>query len=465
MAMKETSGVQTVKSPLRRRCLGLVLLAAVSLLYGGLLTFLTYPGIFYSDSYTRAKLAIQLAQGADRAGLGSFLSLLPQVIIEQCLKLTGSLASYTVLQAAGFAAAILLALFYFFPKRAAAVLSVLALACPLVFGYAVYWETGVVTAACLLLLAMAADKFRRCGKTPGSLLLAALCFFCLTFLLVGYRLNAATAVVGVILCEVWAAVRRTQPVQAAAVKTAALVLGIVLAMRVPQMMGMQKINNGVVGPMWETACMLNRIGAGNGYDDYMDDLLGEGGTSKIFAVTDTPEDSMYAFSDSMPYWDVPWSPYTSGQYLQRYKTLAMQKPGVFLRVKWEMAKRTLGTLPFAEYEYNENGGMQELGLRDTPQRQGFYAVVTGFAAHCRWMRTPWAVLLTAAVLLVLCRARQGGTRQAGKLFFTALCYEGAFFITTQSHEFRYWFPALVLLLFSIGLSVRELLGTVRKNRK
>lgn len=38
---------------------------------------------------------------------------------------------------------------------------------------------------------------------------------------------------------------------------------------------------------------------------------------------------------------------------------------------------------------------------------------------------------------------------------------GAFLLTTQSHEFRYWFPALLLLLVSMALSLAEILPAVR----
>lgn len=455
----------TVKKSWYTRYLWLLLILGGALLYGILLTLLTYPGIFYSDSYGRADLAVALTQGGNRANLGTTLSLLPEFVIALCLKLTGRLAGYTVLQATGFAVAVMLAMFYYFPGREAVILSVMALACPLAFGYAVYWEPGVVTAVGLLLLVMTGDAFRCGNKKAPVLFLVAFCFFCLTFLLVGYRLNAATAVVGMILCEIFAAMRCPRLVKDTAVKVAAMALGIVLALQLPQLVGMKNISNGVIGPMWETACMLNRIGEGNGYDEYLDDLLTEGSSTRdIFAATDTPEKSMYEFEGILPYWTAPSNPDTSKQYMQKYKTLVMQKSWLFLRVKWELAKRTLSALPFAEYDYNRFDRMKEYNFHDTPQRQKFYEIVTNFAEHCHWMRTPWAVLLTAAVLLVLCKIRKGCTRQAGNLFFVALCYEGGFFITTQNHEFRYWFPALMLLVFSICISLKTLLGTMMKSK-
>ena len=138
-----------------RRVLPQILL--VALLAGGLFTMITYPGIWYSDSYQRAKTAVELLSQADHASMGSYLSLLPELVIDLCLELTGSYAFYTWMQAAFFEAAGLVCIFWFFSGKAAWVLSALFVGCPIFFGYAVYWETGTVTAACLLLLVVATD--------------------------------------------------------------------------------------------------------------------------------------------------------------------------------------------------------------------------------------------------------------------------------------------------------------------
>ena len=109
----------------------------------------------------------------------------------------------------------------------------------------------------------------------------------------GYRPNAATAIAGFAVWEAVALWRCKAGRRWRAAGIGVLLLGTLLAFRVPHMAGVQPVSNGVVGPMWETACMLNRIGEGNGYDTYLDDLIGAGNTEKIFAVEEEPEDSMY----------------------------------------------------------------------------------------------------------------------------------------------------------------------------
>ena len=86
----------------------------IALLAGGVLTFITYPGIWYSDSYQRAKTAVQLLSQPDHSSMGSYLSLLPELVIDLCLEFTGSYAFYTWMQAAFFEAAGLVCIFWFF---------------------------------------------------------------------------------------------------------------------------------------------------------------------------------------------------------------------------------------------------------------------------------------------------------------------------------------------------------------
>lgn len=442
------------------------LLLTASLLLGGLLTFVTYPGIWYTDSVQRAKIAAQLASGIDPAQIGSFLSLLPQLVISLCLRVSGSYACYTWLQAAFFYAVAFGSICWFFRRKAALVLGVLFAVCPLFLGFAIYWETGTVTAACLLLLAVVTDCACPAARPLRNKVLGIILLLAGSFLAVGYRLNTATAVAGFVLWELVRAVRCRAERRERSLRVAALVLGTVLAMQVPKIVGVQPINNGIVGPMWETACMLNRIGPGQGYDTYLDDLIGEGNTQKIFQVTEAPEDSMYLFSDAMDYWSLPWSPAKSRQFAQRYLELIGREPGTFLRVKGEMVRHTLGQLPLLEYEYNRDGQMEAYQFSDTPQRHTFYDTVTGFVESWRWARTPWQVFLTALVLLAVGLWLKTPVLAPARLVFLAACYEGAFFLTTQSHEVRYWFPALVLLLFAIALSLTELLPVVlRRIRK
>lgn len=439
---------QTKQQP--RRGVKIAAGAVVSVLAAWLWAAVSYPGIMYSDSYTRLGIAQQMADGTPLSELGSYLSLLPQFFIAACLRIAGSAGAYIWLQAAFFYAVLLAACFTLFKGKAAWAAAVVVLLCPMAAGYAVYWETSVVTTGGLLLLVLlAGDACTRSlswRRTAGYAVASA----ALSFVVVGYRLNAATAICGVILLLVIAVLRKKQEAAKAAVLAAALAVGILAAYKLPKLAGMAQINNGVVGPVWETACMLDRIGPGNGYDTYLDDLLGEGQTEKLFAV-ENPEENMYSFADVIPYFDIPWSPHTSGEYMARYTALIRQQPKVFLQMKASMIRHTLGLLPLDEYDYDRNDAMASYGMQDTAARRTFYNTVTGFINGWHWGRTPWMVLLTALVLLVLCAAWHCVPTAAVRLLIVAVCYEGAFFITTQSHEFRYWFPALVLLLYSMGL--------------
>ena len=433
-----------------------VLLA--SLLFSGILTFVSYPGIWYSDSYQRAETAARLL---NHSAMGSCLSLLPEVVMSVCLQLTGNYAFYTWMQAFVFEAVGMICIYYFFPGKRAIPLCILFALCPIFWGYALYWETGPVTVVCLLLLVVLNEYSWQdfCGKQGVKqvvrLVLIGLC----AFFAVGYRPNAATAIVGLVAWELFAIFDRTHKVRkyAKIAVAGALVAGTFLAFQVPKMVGLLPVSNSTVGPMWETFCMLNRIGEGNGYDTYLDDLMGEGKTKEIFEVENEPEESLYLFSDTVDYWGVAWDKAKEQEYIRRYITLIREQPKVFLQVKWEMVKRTMSELPFSEYDYDRAGRMDEYGVSDTPQRQKFYNVVVNFANQWRWARTPWKVFVVAFILLGIARVLRCQILLAAKLVYLAICYEGAFFITTQSHEFRYWFPTFVLLLFSMAILLEKIL--------
>ena len=126
---------QTKQRP--RRWVKAAGIAGVSMLAAWLWAAVSYPGIMYSDSYTRLGLARQMAEGTPLSELGSYLSLLPQFFIAACLRVTGSSGTYIWLQAALFYAVLLAACFTLFKGKAAWAAAAVVLLCPMIAGYAV----------------------------------------------------------------------------------------------------------------------------------------------------------------------------------------------------------------------------------------------------------------------------------------------------------------------------------------
>ena len=426
-----------------------------ALMLGGIFTLITYPGIWYSDSYARAMIASQISDGVDYSEVSTFLSLLPQLFISWGLKLTGNFAFYTWVQASFFLGTLIYVIRFFFSdyKSIQAVVLLLFLCCPLVFGYSVYWETGVVTATALVLLVAISEKQCREKTMPQGIMWIILggCFVC-----VGYRINAATAIFAILLIEIWDGIHGRKPMHRVLLAGSAILLGMLLAISLPRLLKTKNNSNVVVGIVWETSCMLNRIGKGQGYDTYVDDLLGEGTTNAIMEVENLPEESMYLFDGITNYWSIPNDRWLTGQYFRKYFHLVSEKPRTFLRMKIEMAKRTLGELPFLEYDYNRYDRMSEFQYSDSQRRHDFYDTVVKFMENWHWGRTPWKVFLTSFILLGICVLGKANGIVAGKLSFVALFYEMAFLVTTQSHEFRYFFPALFLLIIAITIEIFEI---------
>ena len=366
--------------------------------------------------------------------VNSYLSLLPQFVIAFCLEFTRNYAFYTWLQASFFLWSILSFVRHFFGGVWRALAGALLLVSPLILGYSVFWEMGAVAAACLLWLLILEDMLSGSGRTQARWLrwMLWILYGTAAFFMVGYRLNAGTAVVGL---AVWGAVhtwRRDKSLRGWLPQLLAAGLGIVLAFGLPEWLGLHGKSNSVVGFAWESACMLSEIGEGQGYDTCLDDVFGEGGTRKIMAVPlEEGIGSMYAYmSDSGVDFFQAANPGAREKVYKCFLQLVRSHPGMYFR-------------------------MDGYNFSDTLRRQQFHQLVNSYMETNEWLRTPWLLFAVSAVLGALQYA-VSGSKMPLKLLWTAFWFESAFFITTQSYEFRYFFPACLLLLFACLLSLQVL---------
>lgn len=438
----------------------LILLAVVA---GGVVTLITYPGIWYSDSISRAGMAWQMAQmpwnEIPPEEINPYLSLLPQFVIAFCLEITRNYAFYTWVQASFFLWSILSFVHHFFDGAWRVFAGVLFLISPLILGYSVFWEMGVVAAACLLWMLIIEDVLNVPGSPQPRRLRGVLwlLYGAAAFFMVGYRPNAGTAVVGLALWGAAHAWRRSKSLRGWLPGLLAAGLGVFLVLGLPGRFGLKGRSNAVVGFAWESACMLSEIGEGQGFDTCLDPVFGEGATRRIMAIPrEKGQTSLYAYGEAGV--DFLWatSPEGNKTVYQCFSQLVRSHPGLYIKLKGNMIRNSLRTLVFGEYNYNRWDVMADYNFSDTLRRQQFHRLVTDYMEVNEWLRTPWLLFALSAVLGVLQYAVCGGTVPL-KLLWTAFCYEGAFFITTQGFEFRYFFPACLLLLFTVLLSLQALL--------
>lgn len=433
-------------------------LLLIAVVIAAFATFVVEPGVLYSDSFERADYADMIVHNSWWRGFIPYVTMLPSVYIAFFLWLTNNIAVYTFVQAAMFLWVIEEALCIVCKNYLYAV-AVFAIFSPLFVGCSVWWETGVVTVAglvCLVFLDRALDGER--DLLMLWLKIALYVFLCFT--ITGYRVNATTAIAGLLLWNGIETVCWQKKKRMLAARFVAAVLGVFLALQVPSFLGVENKSNAMTGVLWETACTVSRVGPGHGYDEYLYPIIGEGNTSRLFGVED-PEGSMYQFSDIFDYWSIVKQ--DDGEILDSYIQIIKEKPVEYLGVKAKIIWNTLTDAKFNEGSYSKdyNNRLQEFSSSDTMRRDRAINLVNQYMEVISFLQIPVLLFGMALALILACKLLRREVLAMMQLWFVAFCYEGGYFVTTQSYEFRYFFPAWFLLVLVILAAAGSLVRGLR----
>ena len=419
-----------------------------------LCTFVTYPGIWYSDSYVRVETAKAAFNAVVKTLIGqgrlletrNHFTLIPSFMMIPSLVLTGHVGLYTFTQSFAFFAATFLLIRELkpaFPK----IQSVLFALSPLIYGVSVYYEAGIgcVTgiAGIILVLRRVQDPKEEWERVFEFLLITILSL--ITF---GYRTNALT-ITPVLMIYLWK--KRTVKILILLVAIA-LLFGAVLTEVIPALFQVRGLSNGFTGFVWEMLITIQRMEPEKQaeYFDYLDDVGGEGATRGALEINnDISVDAFLDYSEINP--ETMSLPGSGWKILVKYFQLISQEPGLWWQVKWEMLKRTFaldGRMAYAEYNYNRWDRMQEYGMTDSPARQAFYQSyleanrILGFFS-CR----PWIVfLVTTAMTVIQAFRRSRKTELYVLIFLTAVFFYAAFVLINVCFDLRYFYPALYLMM-------------------
>lgn len=441
---------------------------AVSLVLGTVCTLITWPGIFYTDSYGRWFLAENLAAG-NLAVQDDWLSVPPQLFMAVLYKLTGSYASFTLVQSVLFFFTGFCAIDVFVPKGGL-VAGILFAACPIFYGFAVYVEMSVGCVTALLWLLMLVLDFDHGGKwgplkMAGYFLLCCFLYFCM----LGFRQNAFT-VLPVLAFVLWRICRRIKSWWPAILHGAAVALCFILVSALPAILNFGIRNGGgpmSVGFLWETVSMLGELRDKPEYADMLD-YLGEAGTTQK-AVESNIYESIYGYHQYIPNTVVGTGGH-SKQILKDYLTLMTRETGTYLKVKGRFIGRALGiTQPLSagEYDYDRAGLMADYGFSDTAARRAFHQSYVGFQEALPIFRRPFILFIIAGLAIGLGWRALGAKNRYNVcvLYAAAAFFYAAFLVNTQSQEFRYFFAPLLLLYLCTAASLGALYGAARKAAK
>ncbi len=427
----------------------------VSLILAIVCTLISYPGIWYSDSYSRVQFADNVIESCNAIfeenrnpiELTSWLTVVPSFFMGMCKVATGNIALYTVLQSFMF----FLVTFLLIKKMKTFLYKfqyVLFALSPLIFCVSVYYEAGIgcvtgIVALLLLLDDVKIEKYKLDRFIEFILLLL------FSFVIFGYRANAFT-IIPVLLIYVF---KLKIEAKRKIFITSALILGIVSLSIVNHILNIRLKSSGSAGFVWEIIRIIQEMEPEKKekYEDYLDEICGEGGTKIELDATDEISVNGFLSSENGITTYNLSEKGNSKKILKKYINIILNEPKLYFKVKLDFTQKTLGIcepIAYKEFNYDRFHMMKNYNFSDSSRRQEFVNVyekvnnIFGF-----FIRRPWLVFLLSTLLVTIkWRQKDEKTRFYILLLMVSIFYYGAFIINTQSFEVRYFYPSLYLCM-------------------
>ena len=427
-----------------------------SILMALLCLSVSYPGIFYSDSYVRVATGkavwnniIQTLTG-NRQPLktDNAFTVIPSFIMSLSLGLTGHVALYTFFQAFAFFAAVFLLIRELNPALKRPLYFLFAIS-PIIYGASVYYEANIGSAIGIIMLILLLRRVPE-EKTKKDRILEYMLIAAASFITYGYRTNALT-VLPVLIVYLFRTQRNRMMLKKILALSAQL-LGIILVWLVPWIFNVQSESNLCTGFVWEMITVIQRMDEEEqaSYLDYLDEIGGEGATKAVLQTSN--ENSVDGFM-----WggylntEVLSAPGATTKVLQKYFRLIWEKPLNWLQVKGDFTAKALGItrpLDLYEYPYNRWDRMDEYDFNDNIRRELFHqsfhvenSILEFYT--CR----PWVAFLISIIFVGIERFRKNEKRDLYSLIlWLAVFYYMAYLVMIVVFEQRMFYPSLLLLM-------------------
>lgn len=450
---------------------GLFLWSAVLAL---LATFISYPGIWYSDSYVRVTTGSAILNSVVKTLTGhrfylntdNAFTIIPSFFMAFSQGMTGHVALYTFLQAFAFFTAVFLLIRELNPVCPRIQMLLFGLS-PLIYGMSVYYEAGIGCASgliCLMLLFLRVKE----EKCRGDRALALFLVFFASFVAFGYRTNALTVLPVLIFWTLRAPrglIRRWPAL-------VALIGGIVFTAVPSRIFDIHSYSTASSGLVWEILSVIQRMPEEKQqvFVDYLDEIGGEGSTRIALSTSTEDTAGNFMWGDALGIRKMS-APGATVIAVKKYVELFFREPGLFLRLKWDFIKKTMGIsqpLDYSEYDYNRWERMADYGFNDSPQRKTFY---DSFIRSCEWLGfyvlRPWVSFLISLVAVIVLQARRHPLREQYTFtFLMAAFYYLAYLLDTPAFDFRYFYPSLLLMMVSnAALMLMGILTLARKLKR
>ncbi|OXM83956.1 hypothetical protein [Paenibacillus rigui] len=446
---------------------------AIALIASIYFTFISYPGFLYSDSFARWNFVKLLMSDTQLEGNAkNWLTVVPALFMALCYRITDNIGAFTLIQSF---------LFFFTGLHlvkeirnnveSTVLISLLYVTFPIFAIFSVYHATDIfVVIGCNMILVSTFRQMRN-GRHDNLYLYSLLTFIAFVFIF-GFRQNALSMIpMFALLC--FFLYRKIRSKSIVIVQTVALVLSLIGISVTPHIMNIYKYDVSAVGTGWEIISAIKLMKDANDpayekYSAYLDYL----GNTKL-AVEQNQDTSIWgAYTGDKLSLDLAATPENASRIKRDYLNLALDKQKFFLVNKINFIKRSLGighdlgSAILLENDHTEMGMMKEYGVSDTLMRREMYQDYKSFVSDYPIIKKPYALFLIDLILLGVASLIY---RNKTKLFpyymiygFAVFYYLG-FLITTQSHEFRYFFPSMFFIVLISSSLVIDTIITVVKN--
>lgn len=407
-----------------------------SAIYASVIGTLFYPGLLYSDSVVRWNTAILLAtNGIDAlVGVSDHHPIFPIIIMACFYKITGEIGLFSIVQVFIFSLSLFCIVRHYSPSFAGNFFASLVLMLPVSQVYSVFvsYDSLFSVFMGLLILVFLSESKAKIYLIP--LLLAGL---------VGTRLNSIVIVPIVVMFAFFRQFGLTVSQRYATGLLCVLAVSFILIL--PAALGMSKGNSWLIGTAWEYANLATKT-----HDKRDVSFLKSFGTS--------PEDIMggvcyhgiwcgkerEAFINRVP-------DERGVELLRQYILVAKDYPAIFFGEKLKYIKSLMGVgyrLSNAEIgrwrESYWRDAMKPLHFETSEKKEKFIDRYFRFSeSEGKFLFRPWLIFVILAVSAFILYRHDKKT-----VWMTSIpiVYYMSFFVSSQNHEFRYFFPVVFILM-------------------
>lgn len=430
----------------------------LSFILAGICTYITYPGIMYTDSYARVESADIIIKCVENIfsdsnknlDAWSWVTITPSVFMAICKACTGNVAFYTLLQAFLF----MLLTFLLVKKLDTSYRKwqyLLVVINPIIWGLSVYYEAsiGCVTGiAAIILILNRRSNTRREENNKFDIVFEIILLIISSYVVFGYRANAITILPVLIVYVLKLNYKKIKKIMI----LSSLIIGIFLVSLVPRILNIDTMSSQSAGLVWEMITVIQRMDKDTRkeYIDYLDNIGGKDSTKR--ALESSNEMSVNGFL-----WEKGLNTNAlskkgaSNKVMKKYFNLIKEQPKLYAEVKFSFCMKTLGVsqpIQLLEYEYNRDNQMFLYNFKDWDARHKFIngCIISNNLLSFFTGRPFLALIITIIGVIYSYRIKSKNCSIYSLMLWITIFYYGAFIVNTQSFEVRYYYPSLYLMM-------------------